>query len=259
MPTIKDRLYFTYDGISCKDFNLVNVNLSNGMLEEQLVANREINELRVRGSEKPLFHGVEEEPLEFEMNIAFEGKFTDEDVDDVILWLFKDNYKQLFFDDKPDRVYNCMPVGDSTLAHTGLKEGYITITMRCNSSRIYSPIQTTPTYDLSANAGVYRVSIENTGHLEIYPEISIEKIGAGHITFTRVYDGEIFEIRDLTDLEQIYINSEKEIIETDIIGIYRYDNVVGDYQDMALRIGTTEFDIEGTCKVAFRYTYKYKF
>jgi phage-related protein len=259
MPTIKDSLYFNYDGKSCKDFNLVHVNLDNKMFEEKLVADRSINELKVRGSEKPLFHGIEEEPLEFEMTIAFEKDFTDADIDGIILWLFQDNYKPLFFEDKPNKVYWCMPVGDATLAHTGLKEGYFTITMRCNSSRIYSPLQTTPTYDLSANTGKYRVNLVNTGHLEIFPEISIEKVGAGNITFTRVSDGQIFEIRDLTDREQIYINCEKEIIETDLVGTYRYDKVVGDYFDMAMAVGTTAFDIEGKAKITFRYTLKYKF
>jgi predicted phage tail component-like protein len=258
MPTIKDSLYFTYDGVSCKTFNLINVNLSNGMFEEKLVADRAINELKVRGNEKPLFHGVEEEPLEFEMTIAFEKPFTNDDIDDIILWLFQDNYKPLFFEDKPDRVYYCMPIGEATLAHTGLREGYFTITMRCNSSRIYSPLQTTPTYDLSNNTGTYNVNLVNAGHLEIYPEISIEKVGDGHIAFTRE-DGEIFEIRNLTNGEKIYINCEKEIIETDIVGVYRYENVVGDYYDMGLKVGTTRFGIQGKCKIAFRYTYKYKF
>jgi phage-related protein len=256
MPTIKDSLYFNYDGVSCKNFNLMQVNLSNGMFEEQFVADRSINELKVRGNDTPLFHGLEEEPLEFEMTIAFERQFTDADVDNVILWLFKEQYKPLYFEDKPDRVYHCMPVGSSTLAHTGLKEGYFTITMRCKSSKIFSPVKVSPTHSITTTK---RVSLTNEGHVEIYPEISIKKIGAGHITFTRVSDGEIFEIRDLTDQEDLYINCEKEIIETDIIGVYRYDNVIGDYEDMSLKVGTTEFDITGACQVTFRYTFKYKF
>jgi phage-related protein len=258
MPTIKDSLYFNYDGTSCKNFKLVHVNLDSGMLEEQLVAERSINELQVRGNDTPLFHGVEETPLEFEMTIAFEKEFTDLDIDNVILWLFKDTYRPLYFEDKPNRVYHCMPVGSSTLAHNGLREGYFTVTMRCKSSKISSPTQLSPKHTVGST-GTKRVSIQNLGHVEIYPEISIKKIGAGHITFTRVSDGEIFEIRNLTNQEDIYINCEKEIIETDIVGVYRYDNVVGDFHDMGLKVGITEFDIEGACEVTFRYTYKYKF
>lgn len=259
MPTIKDSLYFNYDGKSCRDFGLIHVNLDNGMFDEAFVAERTINETDVRGGD-PLFHGIKESPLEFEMTIAFENEFTDSDIDDVILWLFQDGYKPLFFEDKPNKIYYATPVGDSRIAHTGLKRGYFTITMRCKSSKILSPLITTPLYDLSTNTEKYRINIENSGHLEVYPEISIEKVGAGNIIITHVTNnGKIVEIRDLTDEEDIYINCEKEIIETDIIGVYRYDKVVGELTDLVLLRGNNEFDIEGTCKITFRYRFKYKF
>lgn len=257
MPTIKDSLYFNYDGKSCREFGLINVNLDNGMFEEVLVANRTINETAVRGSDTPLFHSVSEEPLSFQLTLAFEGKFTDKDVDDVIVWLFQDRYRPLYFEDKPNRVYHCMPVGDSMIAHNGLKEGYLVIEMRCKSSKIESPVYVTPTYDLSTNTGDFNIKIVNDGHVEVYPEISIEKIENGHVTIIK--DGEIFEIRDLTNREQIYINTEKEIIETDIVGEYRYENVVGDYFDMTLSLGENNFTVKGKCKIAFRYKFKYRF
>lgn len=258
MPTIKDSLYFNYDGISCRNFQLIQVHLGNGMFEEEFVAERSINELAVRGNDTPLFHGIEESPLEFSITIAFENKFSDSDIDKVILWLFKDTYKPLYFEDKPEKIYHCMPHGDSVIAHTGLREGYFTINMRCKSSKVLSPIKTSPIYTVPST-GKLRVAIQNDGHVEIYPEISIKKTGIGKVEFIRVADGEIFEINALTNLEDIYINTEKEIIETDAIGVYRYDNVIGDYQDMSLKVGKTEFDISGACKVTFRYTFKYKF
>jgi phage-related protein len=257
MPTILDSLYFTYDGISCKTYKLMNVNLSNGMYTEKFHASREIVETTVKGSDTPLFHSVEESPREFELNIAFTQKYTDTDIDNVVKWLFQDNYKPLYFEDKPNKIYYCMPVGDSDIVHNGLRDGYITITMRCRSSKILSPLQTTPTYDLSTNTAKYRVNINNTGHVVVYPEISIEKVGAGNITFTK--GGEIFEIRNLTDRESIYINCEKEIIQTDAVGVYRFGDVVGDYFDMALNLGNNAIDIEGKCKVTFRYYLKFKF
>jgi len=257
MPTIKDSLYFTYDGVSCKNFGLVHINTDNGMFEEQFVASRDIVETKVNGNDTPLLHRVEESPLEFSMSIAFERKFTDKDIDNIIMWLFKDTYRPLYFDDKPNKIYHCMPIGDAQIIHNGLKEGYITIQMRCKSSRIESPLQVTQTYDLSNNAGTFNITIKNTGHTEIYPEISIQKIGSGNITITK--NGEIFEIRDLTNLEDIYVNCEKEIIETDAVGVYRYDKVVGDYHDMMMSLGDNVFKVTGKCKIAFRYVLKYKF
>lgn len=257
MPTIKDSLYFNYDGKSCKDFGLMHINLDSGMFEETLVADRTINETSIRGSDTPLFHSVEEEPIEFQMAIAFQDKFTDEDIDKVILWLFQSRYKPLYFEDKPNKIFQCMPTGDSSIAHNGLKEGYVVINMRCKSSKIESPMNLTPTYDLSNNEGKFPITITNDGHVEIFPEISIEKIGNGHITIMK--DGEIFEIRDLTNLEKIYINTEKEIIETDILGVYRYENVVGEFHDMMLSTGVNNFTVEGKCKITFRYKFKYRF
>lgn len=258
MPTIKDSLYFNYDGISCRDFGLININLDNGMFEETLVASRSINETKTRGNDTPLFHSVEEDPLEFSLSIAFTRKFTDEDIDDIIIWLFQDIYRPLYFEDKPNKVFYCMPIGDSAIIHNGLKEGYVTINFRCRSSKIESPVQTTPTHNFSSNTeSGGKVTIVNEGHVDIFPEISIEKIGNGHVTIEK--DGEIFEIRDLTNLEKIYVNTEKEIIETDIVGVYRYENVIGDFHDMILSVGSNEFTIKGDCKIAFRYKYKYRF
>lgn len=235
----------------------MNVNLNGGMLEEDFNASRTINETKIKGSDTPLFNGIDEDPLELTLTIAFTKKFTDTDIDNIIVWLFQDNYKPLYFEDKPNKIYYCMPSGDAKIAHNGLKQGYLTITMKCKSSRIYSPQQTTQLYDLSTNTGKYDIHINNIGHVDIYPEISITKIGAGNITFTK--NGEIFEIDNLTDQEQIYINCEKEIIETDMIGTYRYNNVVGDYYDMVLKRGDNIITVEGTCKVQFRYVFKYRF
>lgn len=257
MPTISESLHFNYDGKSSKDFGVIHINLDGGMFDEVFVATRSIVETKVRGNDTPLFHSVEEEPLEFDLPIAFTKRFTDEDVDKVIVWLFQDKYKPLYFEDKPDKVFYCMPVGEARIVHNGLREGYVVVHMRCKSSKIESPVHVTPKYDLSQNTGDYKITIENKGHVEVYPEISIEKVGDGHITIIK--NGEIFEIRDLTNAEQIYVNTEKEIIVTDIVGVTRYDNVIGDYHDMVLSLGVNEFTIQGTCKIAFRYKFKYRF
>jgi phage-related protein len=259
MPTIKDSLYFNFDGISCKTYSLMNVNTGgSGMFEETFNASRSINETKVRGSDTPLFGGVDEDPLQFTLNIAFtKQQWTDSDIDNIIVWLFQDVYKPLYFEDKPNKIYYCIPTGDASIAHNGLKQGYLTLTMRCKSSKVYSPQQTSQLYDLSTNAGHYAVNINNTGHVDIYPEISITKIGDGNVTFTN--NGEVFEIMNLTNLEQIYINCEREIIETDAVGVYRYDDVVGDYFDMVLKRGNNTIYIDGNCKVQFKYMFKYKF
>lgn len=258
MPTIKDSLYFSYDGKLSQDFGLIHITTSNSMYTDTLVGSRDILETRINGNDTPYFNGVTTSPIEINMEIAFENDFNDEMINEVVMWLFQDKYKPLYFIDKPDKVFYCLPIGDSNIVHNGLKQGYITLTMRCNSPYAYSPIYLSERYDLSTNIGKYQIELENRGHFELFPEISIEKIEDGHLTFTNISNGgEIFEVRDLTNLEQIYINSEKEIIETDIVGVYRYDKVIGNY--IELPYGRNIIEVEGKCKIQFRYQYKFRF
>jgi phage-related protein len=69
--------------------------------------------------------------------------------------------------------------------------------------------------------------------------------------------GDIFEIRNLTNQEDLYLNCEKEQIETDIVGVYRYNDVLGDFP--RLLSGTNRFKITGDCVIQFRYKKRYKF
>lgn len=257
MSTIKEKLYFNFDGISSTEFGLIHVSLDNGMHEETLVSTREVREQKTRGNDKSNFFGIETTPLEFDLNIAFEREFTDKEIYDVIRWLFVDSYKPLFFYGAESRVFYCLPVGDSAIIHNGLKQGYITLKMRCNSSNRYSPIKMSQKYDLTD--GIKQtIELYNDGHSILRPEISILKIGIGNVTITNLTDdGSIFEIRDLTNQEDIYINTEKEIIKSDILGVHRYDKVIGKYT--RLLYGRNTIEIEGSCIIQFRYQSTYKF
>ena len=255
MPTIKDKLHFNFDGVWSNEYGLINVVLGSGMYEETLVASRDLNETKVKGNSKPMLHGIEDSPLQLEMVLAFEEGYTDETVDAIIRWLFVDYYRPLYFEGKEDKVYMCMPVDSPQIAHNGLNEGYFTLTMRCDSSNVYSPIVTT---DLETVIGTKTITIENDGHFDIYPEISIKKNGIGTVTIESLDDdGEIFEVRDLTNQEDIYINSAKEIIETDLMGTYRYDKIIGEFPRLVY--GQNRFKITGDCTIQFRFKNRYRF
>lgn len=255
MPTIKDSLHFNYNGIWSDTYGLIHVVLDNGMFEETFVAPRKINETKVRGNSKPLFHSIEDDPLEFDMVIAFEDGFDAVKIDAIIRWLFVDYYKPLYFEGKEDKIYYCMPVNDSKIVHTGLSKGYFTLKMRCDSSNVYSPYITT---NMETVVGIKTITIENEGHFDIYPEISILKNGNGTVTIQSLDDGgKIFQVSNLNNNEDIYINCEKETIETNLIGVYRYDNIVGDFP--RLIYGTNRFQITGDCNIQFRYRNKYRF
>jgi phage-related protein len=255
MPTIKDKLRFNYDGVWSDTYNLIHVVLDNGMFEESFGASREIIETEVKGSNKPLHHGFTESPLAFDMTIAFEDTWKDEDIDGIIMWLYKTSYKPLYFEGAEDKIFMCTPVDQPTIVHNGLKQGYFTIQMRCDSSNLYSPYVTTPLTTISTSSVI---TINSNSHYDVFPEISIKKTGAGVITIESLDDdGNIFEVRDLTNLEDIYINCEKEIIETDIVGMYRYDKVIGEFP--RILHGVNRFKITGACQIQFRFKNKYRF
>lgn len=269
MSTIKDKFYFNFNGISSKTFNLLHISLDGSMFEETLVAGREINETKIAGNDKPSFNRLELSPREFDLNLAFETVFTDTQIDKIVRWLFTDYYKPLYFEGDESKVMYCIPVGDPTLVHNGLKQGYFTLRMRCNSPFLYSPIVISELLDLTEMDKT--VILSNRGHKKLYPEISIQKIGDGDITivnktdgsntsipqYGEVFNGHFFEIKQLTNMENIYINCEKEIIQTDVLGVYRYNNVFGEYP--RLLFGENTLEIKGRCKVQFRYQEIYEF
>lgn len=256
MPTIRDKLYFNFDGRWSSEFGIISVVLDNSMFEDVLVSSREVSVSRVSGSRKSNLQSIEDQPLEFELNLAFESKFDNGKIDDIIRWLFVDYYRPLYFEEADGRIYYCMPDGESKITHNGLSEGYITINMKCISSSLYSPIIASSVYNVGNDTKT--VSIFNDGHFTVYPEISIEKIGNGKVTITSVNDGgKIFEVLNLTDTEGIYIDSDREIIESDIVGVNRYDDVLGEYP--RLKYGKNNFNISGNCIIQFRYRNEYRF
>ena len=258
MATIKEKLYFTYDGTSSKTFNLMHVELGSGMFEETLVADRNINETRNSRNDTGIFNGLESEPLSLTLNLAFERGFTDEELDNVIEWLFKDYYKPLFFEGKEDRIYMCIAEGSSSITHNGLNEGYITINMRCQSPNLLSPVKTTPLQTIPST-GSLTVTINNDGHKEVYPEISFTKTGTGELLIRKVDTNEIVKVKNLNNNEQIYIDTFKEIIETNAVGKYRYNDVDGDFRDLFMKKGQNQYQITGAGKIQFKYRIKYKF
>lgn len=256
--TRKDKLFFNFDGKWSSEFGLLHVNTDSGLFEETLVASRSIIETPIKGKDRPLFNEIENSPLEFELSIAFENGFTDEQLEEVVYWMVQDYYKPLYFEEREGRVYYCIVVDEPKITHTGTGQGYITLQMRCNSPFAYSPIILSQFYNFSTTNGG-TIEIFNDGYGWMFPEISIEKIGAGKIVIRNVSNGgEEFEIGGLVNGEDIYINTEKGIIETDMssLGIYRYDTAIGEFTRLSR--GKNVLQIVGNCRIQFRYQMKYR-
>ncbi|MGG4105143.1 phage tail domain-containing protein [Paenibacillus lautus] len=134
-----EGIHFFYDGVYSVDMGLLNCTIDGGMFEETFLPTMEIVETKVAGRDKPYFQSTELEPLEFELTFAFEYGYDERLIREVARWFFQPYYKPFYTVDNPNRIFYCKPTGDSKLIHNGAKQGYITLTMRCEDSYSYTP------------------------------------------------------------------------------------------------------------------------
>jgi predicted phage tail component-like protein len=147
--TIKESLYFTFNGISSKNYNIMNVNVDTGVMKEEYFgAPQTIIEETVRGRDKPYFKQVKKEPLEISVTFAFDGSWTEQKLREVRQWLLEPKYyAPLIFSDDPEKIFYCLYINEPLLLHNCMKEGYITLNFRCNDAYAYSPLTTSEIYD----------------------------------------------------------------------------------------------------------------
>lgn len=168
---IRSYLYFEYAGKRSVDFNIVNVNVGSGMIEEPFVSSREIREIRVRGRDEPYFQEVIRQPLEFSVSFAFEDTWNYQLMDEVICWLTEyDDYQPLKFVDEEsnsnERIYYALVIGDPMLIHNGLRQGYVNLKFRCNSPYAFSPLMVSPEYHMDQGESKISDKKMNQGVIE---------------------------------------------------------------------------------------------
>jgi predicted phage tail component-like protein len=252
---VMESISFCYDGKYSVNFGIYNVSLNNNMHEEQFFASRSIVEQKIRGNSKPYFQGVEYEPLTLSLSFAFEDTWNDALIRDVARWLRQDYYKPLWFAEDPGRIFYCMCVDDSQLVHNGLKQGYITLKLRCDSPYTYSPVLTKGWLNFSTIIGPHAFEFVNDGDVDLKPELWIKKIETGPLTILNKTNGnETFNFSTLLDNETIYVDNETEYIETDLANTYRY----GQFNNKYLKLvrGKNVLEITGRCNLNFRYQYR---
>ena len=252
---IKESLYFTFDGINSMDeFGIMNVSVdSSGLYTETFMANRNIKEIKVRGNDRPYFSEIERDPITIPMTFYFQDSWDDNKIAQVKQWLNVDYYKPLIFSEQPSKIYYAMPSDSLNIIHNGLKQGYVTLNMRCDSPYSYSPEINSNWFDVSDNN---TFSIDNNGDCKIYPQINIVKIGNGNLTIENLNNGNAtMKFTNLLDQEELYINCEKEYIETSIPNFYRYDSFNDTY--MQLVYGQNNIRVTGDCRIQFIYEYKF--
>ena len=252
---IRESLYFSFAGRKSTDFGILNVGIDGGLYEEQLTANTSINEVYVPGNDTPYYIGEKKDPLQFQLRFHFEEGYNDRLIDEIIRWLKIDvnPYEPLFFSENIDRVFYAKIVDSISLIHNGLKQGYINLTVRCDSPYTYSQYKVTPWHK---STGSLMVELGNRGHFPVQPQIWIQKVGNGNISISNISNGnEEFKFTNLLDKEELYIDCKEKIIDTNLPGVYRYDNFNDNF--ISLPYGKHTLQITGKANVKFQYRYIY--
>lgn len=251
-----EGLYFNYDGINSQDMGLYNVKVDSGLFEEPFLADRTIIETKIARRDTPYFHAVEREPYRFEVSFFFEDTYDSDKIRAVARWLNQDYYKPFYTSDNPNRIYYCMPEQSSSLIHNGLKQGYITLTMRCDSPYAYSPIYLSEKFTVQNGDTPTVIMLDNLGDVNIYPEMWIYKDNTdGDVSIINTTNGNAETIiYNVYNNETVYIDNENEHIESDIPDLYRYDTFNHVYLELVR--GTNILHVTGGCEIQFRYQYK---
>jgi predicted phage tail component-like protein len=251
---IKSDLTFIYNGLLSTDMGLKNVTVDGGIIDEPFVAEREIIETEIRGRDRPYFSGVKLHPRILDLKFVFTNGFDATSLKNVRQWLCQTYYKPMIFSNNPDKVYYCLLHSDPRLLHNGLSQGYVSCQFRCDGPYAYSAV-TRVTYDYtvgSPNTFIFN----NTGDINCKPIIAIKKVTAGGaITFDNLTDGSQFGFDDMDLNETITTDCENEIITSDVVGNYRYSNLVGDF--LSIPIGENSIQVTGACQLTIDYQFKY--
>jgi phage-related protein len=254
---MKENLEFFFNNELSTNLGIININLGGSLYEERLFGTRTIIEEAIRGRTKPYFQAMEQKPFQFDLAFAFLNDFDYAKIRQINRWLNVDYYKEFYFLNEPDYRLFVMPIGDSYLTHTGTNQGYIRLTMQTNDAYAYSQEILSEDYDLSSNPldGTI-VLLDNNGDIVLGVEMWIKKVGDGDIIIVNTSnEDKSFQVINLKDGEQVYINHDKEEISSNFPNFYHFDDVLSDY--MKLPLGENVLKVYGTCTLQFRYRYKY--
>ena len=254
---MKESLDFFYNNELSKNMGLININLEGSLYRERMYGTRELFEEMIRGRSKPYFQSIDIKPMEFTLAFAFSNDFDYEQIRRINRWLNVDFYKEFYFMDFPQYRFFAMPILDSFITHNGMNQGYMELQMRTNDAYAYSQEYLSENYDLTWNSpdGTL-ITIENNGDVPLEIEMWIKKYGDGNITIINATNNDDeFRIENLKDEEHLYINHEKEDIQSNVPNMFHFEDVLTDY--MKLPLGENNLRVYGNCTIQFRYRYKY--
>ncbi|WP_168122031.1 distal tail protein Dit [Paenibacillus sp. HB172176] len=252
--TIRESLLFTFNNENCRDYGVMNVSLDSGMQEEPFTPARVLLEQKIKGNSKPYFMGIEYEPLTISLRLAFEENFDSTKLRSLANWLTTDNYAPLIFESKQSHIYYAMLVDEGTLTHNAANQGYVSITLRCDSPWAWTPAYS-QYHDFSENSPTgTSCLIHNVGDLPAAPLFEVEVLSGGSFSIMNTSNGgEKLEYTGLADHEKLTIDCLNKTVDSDIPLTYRYSNKTEDSHFITLVTGANYLIVQGNVKITIKY------
>lgn len=220
---------FYFDDKYSGDFNVLPIELNSGLSQRVLMGSASISETEINSDFMPVFNKVKRSPFSFPMKLALLDEsgmptpWTEVKIERIIDWLVRDEYKQLYFERRPNVQYYAICTNEASL-HTAVGQGYLDLQFRTNSPYPFLPAKevvidatSTPKFETvycDSILGKYSpvVEIEKTGNtsgiLNLYVNgresetISFRNIPVP-TTKIKIYTGQRI-IKDITNDEFIY-------------------------------------------------------
>lgn len=252
-------IYFSYDGIRSDYLGVYLVRLQSGFVATPFLGERQIISESIVGNDIPYIFDVQTNPLQLTLTLScLEGYWTLDKRREVARLLDQKKFCEFYSTDFPEKLYFLQYIGGIDISTNKRQQGYLTVQMLNISPYSYSSM-----YELIKDFSLITVptifEFENKGDNNLYPEIWVEKVGAGDISIVNLSNGGMnFKFTGLLDQEVVYIDNRPSFhhIESSIPNTYRYDNFNGNY--LELPRGINRLEVTGACKIKLLYQFEIK-
>ena len=254
---------FSFNGVVYTD--LINVSLENNMYSENMRGNRTLLKEKIPGRDIPYFYAVEDEALEFDVVFALTVPKSKAELRIMLRNLItQTGYKELHFGDynattetytRQSPIYKVIFDGESKLDFVGANvynEGEPTLkyfayfTLKACADRPYGYEALTATVLAAGYPESGIVVLNNTGDLEVFPNIVITNGATAYNVPIRIYNSTSGNLTSITFSslaanEVITINSDLKTITSTVAGVYTRWT---ERDDLKLSVGNNTLNIQ---------------
>jgi len=162
---------FEFNGQTAPFSDILNITLGNDMYEDSLRGSREIKTEKIPGRDIPYFYEVEDSPLGFNVNFAFQRPVSKRRIKDVVKRLASQRtYREMTFGEYEGETY----VAKSPIYNLIFKDD-VEMTFVQQSASVFELLGLADFISFSANTLVLAADIVNTFDLEVGNKVIIKK------------------------------------------------------------------------------------